>query len=732
MKKIILLILFVFLTFHIVSSAYSQNKAIDSLKNVLLTQKEDTSKVNTLHELGFQYGVVGDVEKSLDCAKKALILSQKLGYKKGELKAYFYLTDINQRGLGNQQEAMRYCKKGVELSKKYQDKNNLASFYLQMSYINSNLYNSAEALNYSFKALKIFESSDDKINLSETYNNIAILYRNEKKYLEALNYYKLCLKLKESLGVDELWAVARTYNSIGKIYLLQNKIELALQSTLKGLEIFKKLADKAPNWGLPFTYNCMASIYEAKADSLVQKQDKISAEKEYKNALDFFLKSQETWESIRPETGGSFYVSIGNVYMKLKQYQAARINLSKAIIFSENNKDYFEGNRDTYLFMSKLDSIEGKWKDAYNHYKLYIIFRDSLENTEKTKAITAQLMQFEFDKKEALTKAEQEKKDLENKRTRNLQYAALAGLILIVSRLFYNNHQKQKAKTDIEKAYSQLKTTQAQLIQKEKLASLGELTAGIAHEIQNPLNFVNNFSELSVELAQELKDEIKKPEKDWELIEDLAEDLTQNQAKINHHGKRASSIVSGMLEHSRTSTGERAMTDINKLADEYLRLSYHGMRAKNANGSTTQFNADYELIADENLPLINVVPQDIGRVLLNLINNAFYAVSQRNNVETGHALSLTTKYQPIVKIFTQQHDNQIVIKVKDNGTGMSKEVQEKIFQPFFTTKPTGEGTGLGLSLSYDIITKGHGGTIEVESKEGEGTTFVVKLPVGFI
>ncbi len=289
--------------------------------------------------------------------------------------------------------------------------------------------------------------------------------------------------------------------------------------------------------------------------------------------------------------------------------------------------------------------------------------------------------------------------------------------------------QNETLERQVETRTTELKASQTQLIQKEKLASLGELTAGIAHEIQNPLNFVNNFSEMSVELAQELKDEIKKPEKDWELIEDLAEDLSQNQAKINHHGKRASSIVSGMLEHSRTSTGERAMTDINKLADEYLRLSYHGMRAKNANGSTTQFNADYELIADENLPLINVVPQDIGRVLLNLINNAFYAVSQRNNVETGHALSLTTKYQPIVKIFTQQHDNQIVIKVKDNGTGMSDDVKAKIFQPFFTTKPTGEGTGLGLSLSYDIITKGHGGTIEVESVLGEGTMFVVKLPL---
>ena len=178
-----------------------------------------------------------------------------------------------------------------------------------------------------------------------------------------------------------------------------------------------------------------------------------------------------------------------------------------------------------------------------------------------------------------------------------------------------------------------------------------------------------------------------------------------------------------MLEHSRTSTGERTLTNINKLADEYLRLSYHGMRAKNKD-----FSADYELIADENLPLINVVPQDIGRVLLNLINNEFYAVSQRNNVETGHALSLS-KYQPMVTISTKQSGSQIFIQVKDNGNGISDSIKSKIFQPFFTTKPTGEGTGLGLSLAYDIITKGHGGTLEVNSTEGVGSVFIISLPI---
>ena len=307
-------------------------------------------------------------------------------------------------------------------------------------------------------------------------------------------------------------------------------------------------------------------------------------------------------------------------------------------------------------------------------------------------------------------------KDLEKKLEEVQQLSAEKQQIL--------STQNETLEKQVEQRTAELKASQNQLIQKEKLASLGELTAGIAHEIQNPLNFVNNFSEVSCELVDEMQVELNKG--DTDEAKAIASDLKQNLLKINHHGKRASSIVSGMLEHSRTSTGERQPTDINKLTDEYLRLSYHGMRAKNSS-----FNADYELIEDSTLPLVNVVPQDIGRVLLNLINNAFYAVLQRNTVETGHALSLhaTPKYQPTVIVSTQHMSNQIVIAVKDNGNGIPANILPKIFQPFFTTKPTGEGTGLGLSLSYDIITKGHGGTIEAESVESEGTTFIVKLPI---
>jgi signal transduction histidine kinase len=291
----------------------------------------------------------------------------------------------------------------------------------------------------------------------------------------------------------------------------------------------------------------------------------------------------------------------------------------------------------------------------------------------------------------------------------------------------YLEQQVNQRTAELNLSLENLKNTQTQLIQSEKLASLGELTAGIAHEIQNPLNFVNNFSELSVELIEEAPKPPEGADENW-IPQEIPyggwgaffTDITQNLQKINLHGKRASSIVKGMLEHSRTSTGKKELTDINALADEYLRLSYHGLRAKNK-----QFNSDFKTALEENLPKIAVTSQDLGRVFLNLINNAFYAVGKRDN----ESKATGGNFRPMVIVSTENIDNQIVISIKDNGIGMADEVKAKIFQPFFTTKPTGQGTGLGLSLAYDIVTKGHGGTIECESVEGEGTTFVVRLPL---
>jgi two-component system NtrC family sensor kinase len=268
---------------------------------------------------------------------------------------------------------------------------------------------------------------------------------------------------------------------------------------------------------------------------------------------------------------------------------------------------------------------------------------------------------------------------------------------------------------ELKHSLNNLRTTQTQLIQREKMASLGELTAGIAHEIQNPLNFVNNFSELSTELVDELTEEAQAGRIDEVLA--IAGDLTQNLQKVTHHGQRASSIVKGMLEHSRTSSGQKEPTDLNVLADEYLRLAYQGQRSKDQT-LTCQLVTDFT----PDLPLVDILPQEIGRVLLNLYNNAFYTVAERQK-------TAPPAYQPTIWARTAQVDGSVQIRVKDNGTGIPESVKAKIFQPFFTTKPTGEGTGLGLSLSYDIVIKGHGGTLEVESVEGEGPEFIITIPL---
>jgi signal transduction histidine kinase len=281
----------------------------------------------------------------------------------------------------------------------------------------------------------------------------------------------------------------------------------------------------------------------------------------------------------------------------------------------------------------------------------------------------------------------------------------------------------ESAKVQIERTLVDLKQTQAQLVQSEKMASLGELTAGIAHEIQNPLNFVNNFAEVNKELLAEMNEQIEKG--NFDEVKALAKDIIDNEDKINHHGKRADGIVKGMLQHSRSSSAVKEPTDINKLADEYLRLAYHGLRAKDKS-----FNAKFQTDFDERIGNVNVIPQDIGRVVLNLITNAFYTVTEKKKLNIG-------KYEPIVSVTTKRGTSplgvggsagMIEIRVKDNGNGIPQKVLDKIFQPFFTTKPTGQGTGLGLSLSYDIV-KAHGGKLQVETSEGEGSEFIIVLPI---
>ncbi|MBK8487265.1 MAG: GHKL domain-containing protein [Bacteroidetes bacterium] len=364
-------------------------------------------------------------------------------------------------------------------------------------------------------------------------------------------------------------------------------------------------------------------------------------------------------------------------------------------------------------------------KDSmFTYLRLSKTLDDSLNRVEKEKIYAYQNIGFN----EQIKIKDQENERIEKENTIRIYVLLIGiGVFMLIAFLLYRNNrnrkkatellQKQKTEIEVQKknveiTLSELKSAQSQLIQSEKMASLGELTAGIAHEIQNPLNFVNNFSEVNSELIDELKTELAIGNKQQAI--ELADDIKANEQKINHHGKRADAIVKGMLQHSRSSTGKKELTDINSLCDEYLRLSYHGLRAKDKT-----FNATMKTDFDQTLEKINIIPQDIGRVILNVLTNAFYAVSEKKK-------QLGDGYEPTVLINTRKVNKHIEIHVNDNGNGIPQKVLDKIFQPFFTTKPTGQGTGLGLSLSYDIV-KAHGGELKVETKEGEGSTFIISI-----
>ncbi len=364
----------------------------------------------------------------------------------------------------------------------------------------------------------------------------------------------------------------------------------------------------------------------------------------------------------------------------------------------------------SYTRLTRHYRAKGNNDSAVKYQALIIKINDSLFNAKQVQ----EFQNIDFNAQQQQQEIVAAKKEYQNRLQKYLLLGGLGVFLFVALILFRNNKQKQKANVVLEKTLSDLRSTQAQLIQSEKMASLGELTTGIAHEIQNPLNFVNNFSEVNKELIAELKQELTS----GNTLEAnaIANSIEANEEKIILHGKRADAIVKSMLQHSRTSSGLKEPTDINALADEYLRLAYHGLKAKDKT-----FNTIFETDYDKSIGRINIIPQDIGRVLLNLINNAFYAVS------VSAKSSVDGNYQPKISISTKKIGSIVEIRVKDNGPGIPENVKDKIFQPFFTTKPTGQGTGLGLSLSYDII-KAHGGELKVETREGEMTEFIIQLP----
>ncbi len=552
-----------------------------------------------------------------------------------------------------------------------------------------------------------FTSKDPKTNriilLGYIKNSLAMLYGRTGNFDKQLTVLKETKKIIES-ETNDLNLRYTINNNIANAYLNMERLDSALLFQKIVLKIERKIENKnyngASNKAIGDIYFRLGKFKDAKENYII--------------ALQYLNKGQNTFYKALTE------FALADTYRKLGRSDSSLYYSKFGISNYRSLGSYVPELEEAYTALALSFKDESKYDSAFHYMYLSKRLSDSIYSKEIKTLTTFQ--NIGFNEQMRLKEAEAERINIKNR----LQIFTLLGGLLLFSViaiiLYKSNTQKVRAnillaerKQELENTLLELKSTQAQLIQSEKMASLGELTAGIAHEIQNPLNFVNNFSEVSNELMAEMTEELDKG--DIEEAKAISADIKTNLEKINHHGKRASGIVKGMLEHSRTGTGKKEPTDINALCDEYLRLAYHGLRAK-----SKDFNATMETHLDPNLPKIDIIPQDFGRVILNLINNAFYAVNERS--KKGEA-----GYQPTVSITTQLTANtHLLITIKDNGSGIPTHIKDKIFQPFFTTKPTGQGTGLGLSLSYDIV-KAHGGTITMESMDDLGTTFAIEIKI---
>jgi len=630
----------------------------DSLRRLIAQAPQDTSMVLLLVRLSSDYRF-NKTDSSLIIAQEAIQLSQKLNFTKGEIRALSIAGEA--------------CRFQGEFPR---------------------------ALEYQFNALKISRNSNDEEGEIVSLNSIGFAYVEMSEYKEGLNYLYTAKKINERFSYKLIGCLGLSY--IGYAYEKMHVLDSALIFQQQAYRLYSRLP-------LNPVLESMILTRLGLIQFRLGNDDKALAY--YQSSLEKTHASGDILNQSRTQYRiGELYYDLKQPDSSLKYTQQSFMNAQeisqKAIMLDAGN------------LLAKLYRVKNNNDSAFYYQEVAMALKDSLFGPEKFHRL--QLLAINEQRRQQEIQQAQEQD-----RNRIKTYLMLAGLVialLIAFILWRNNRNKQKTnillrqqKEKVESTLSELKSTQAQLIQSEKMASLGELTAGIAHEIQNPLNFVNNFSEVNNELIEELKIKNEKLKIDDREVTDLLGDIYQNNEKISMHGKRADSIVKGMLQHSRTSTGVKEPTDINVLCDEYLRLSYHGLRAKDKG-----FNADLKTDFDESVGKINIVPQDIGRVLLNLFNNAFYAVSEKQKTEDE-------KFEPCVSVQTKKINEKIEIIVMDNGNGIPRNVVDKVFQPFFTTKPAGRGTGLGLSLAYDII-KAQGGEIKVETKEGEGSEFIVQLP----
>ncbi|GAB4012521.1 hypothetical protein GCM10028808_28870 [Spirosoma migulaei] len=731
-----------------VAPAFAQPKAgqalLDSLLAELPRAKPDTNRVNLLIDISYAYYGYSNsnFNESINYANQALTLARQLMWKKGMVVAYKVLGNIYAIKSDNPPALTAYLS-GLKIAEEIKDKSQIVGIKGNIGYLYSNLANYPQALTYYEKALKGHEELGNKSGVVLWLNLIGEVYSEQGKYAKALDYQLKSLKLSRVQGP----ASEYNFDNVGQAYLNLADYPKALTYLQRGLKLSKANRNKQI---LVRSYNNLGKLY-----------------------LKIAIDSNATFLTTLLRSDKAHTLQKANAYA------------DSAVVLAKERGDLIALYR-AYQTQSQIQDALGDPQAALASYQDFIKTKELIINQQNTGNIAAATLQYDFDKKETALRYEQQLSAVQLQQQKQQRTYLLGGvglLLTLLSLIVYGYAQKQKAnlvlhqqkeeintqRTKAENALIELRATQTQLIQKEKMASLGELTAGIAHEIQNPLNFVNNFSEVSAELVIELEEEQLKPDRDTELETEILVDLKQNLQKIAHHGGRASAIVRGMLEHSRTETGNKQLTNLNALADEYLKVAYQSLRGKDKE-LTFELKTDF----DPDLPRIEVLPQEIGRVLLNLYNNAFYAVkekqkaappdyqstliistqlirqkvepsnrpegvtsiAQSNGLGTGAGVVGTNIMRTRVMgtgvigaRVTGVDAPRIEIRVSDNGMGMPESVKAKIFQPFFTTKPTGEGTGLGLSLSYDIITKGHAGSLTVESQEGEGTTFVISLPM---
>ncbi|WP_420147672.1 tetratricopeptide repeat protein [Spirosoma sp.] len=733
-----------FLNLTVVQAQNLKNPKLDSLDRLIRQASTDTGRINLTNKkisLLTQVNIDSAIRLSLQTIEKA----KRINYKQGEVLtrvhlAYSYsfkgnyaaakktlktaesiaislkdsvhlLKVYNSYGstYGMQSKydsAITYFEKSMAIAEQINSKANLGSIYLNLGISYDMQSNRPQALFYQQKALTLAESQKDYntqayclVNIANIYKLMGDLKAAEQRYKRAINLSKL-----EGIKNVELYA----YTNLVDIYTLMNAPQKAYEFAMKAAALGKEIGDT----GIQAT-----SLSKAATNLANQKKFK-EAEQLDKQAIAIADASNQ------PLNIHQTYAAMGSILNKQGNYAAAIPYFEKSFSVLKDADIYDSQTGESYAELSSCYEKTGNFRLALAAYKRAAAISDSVRGKENVRKSTELAMTYEFNKKQQAAQAEQQQQAAQAK-NRQLALGAGMGLMLILAATsFYAYRTKQKANTllqqqkeELQQALTKLQTTQTQLIQSEKMASLGELTAGIAHEIQNPLNFVNNFSEVSTELLTEIQQERKKAERNEDTEEEILGDLSGNLAKINHHGKRASNIVRSMLEHSRAHTGQKQLTDLNKLSDEYLRLAYHGIRAKDK-----ELSINLVTHFDSKLAKAEVIPQEVGRVLLNLFNNAFYAVRQKQQTRLSD-------YQPAVTVSTRNQHGMVEIRVHDNGTGIPQPVLDKIFQPFFTTKPTGQGTGLGLSLSYDIITKGHGGTLTVNTQPGEFSEFIIHLPI---